>query len=117
MQKFEYRAPRYLVDLPVVLTLQEGSFSGRCKEISKDGMRMELLQPVTPGASGTVRVTYNEYSIELRVTVAHSGAKFDGLKFLFESDKDRSTVERLVSLLAASTSSQPDPAQVRKMLH
>lgn len=116
MQKFEYRTPRYLVDLPVVLTLQEGSFPGRCREISKDGMRVELLQPVAPESSGTVCVSYNDYSIELRVTVAHSGAKFDGLKFLFESDRDRSTVERLVSLLASSTS-HPGSAPVQKLLH
>jgi hypothetical protein len=116
MQKFEYRTPRYMVDLPVVLTLQEGKFAGRCKEISKHGMRVELLQPVAPEASGTVCISYNDYSIELRVTVAHSGAKSDGLKFLFESDRDRSAVERLVSLLAASTS-QAAPAPVQKLLH
>jgi hypothetical protein len=98
------------------LTLQEGTFAGRCKEISKDGMSVELLQPVAPEAIGTVSVSYNDYSIELRVTVAHTGAKSDGLRFLFESDRDRSTVERLVSLLAAATS-QSGSGPVQKLLH
>jgi hypothetical protein len=111
MQKFKYRTPRYSVDLPVRLSLGSTTFSGRCKEISKDGMRLELQQTLAPDCRGTVSLSYQSISLEIPVQVAHSGAH-DGLKFLFESDKERMAVARLVALLAAR-SSQSGPMLVR----
>jgi len=102
MQKFEYRTPRYIVDLPVFFRLREESIPGRCREISKEGMRIELQLPVAADTCGTVSLIYKDLSLELRVCVTHAEAEFKGLKFLFESDKDRNAVERLVALLAGS---------------
>jgi hypothetical protein len=100
MKRFEYRTPRFLVDLPILFTLPESSIAGRCIEIGKEGMKVELEQPVSLENCGTVSVTYQEVCLELRVSVAHSRADFYGLRFLFESDKDRTAVERLVALLS-----------------
>jgi PilZ domain len=102
MQKFEYRTPRYSVDLPVLFRLQDASISGRCREISRDGMRIELQHPVAAESCGTVFLSYKDLSLELRVCVTRSAAETQGLKFLFESDKDRGAVEQLVTLLARS---------------
>jgi hypothetical protein len=113
MQKFEYRSPRYVVDLPVLFKLPGGAIPGRCKEIGKEGMKVELEQPVAPGSSGAISINYREVSLELRVTVAHAASGFDGLKFLFESEKDRSGVERLVALLSAPSEPAPLPAPQR----
>jgi hypothetical protein len=112
MQKFEYRTPRYLVDLPVLFQMQDVSIPGRCREISKEGMRIELQHPVAAETCGTISLAYKDHSMELRVRVTRSAAETKGLKFLFESDKDRSAVERLVALLAGS-SGQPGPMLVR----
>jgi hypothetical protein len=112
MQKFEYRTPRYPVDLPVVFTLHDSSIHGRCKEIGKEGMRVQLQQPVPPDTCGTVSIAYKDVSLELRVCVAHAAAGYDGLKFLFESEKDRNAVERLVALLSGP-SGPPGPVLVR----
>ncbi len=112
MQKFEYRTPRYLVDLPVLFRLQEASIPGRCREISKEGMRIELEHPVAAETCGTVSLSYKDLSLELRVCVTRTEAETKGLKFLFESDKDRNAVERLVALLAGSTG-RPGPMLVR----
>lgn len=112
MQKFEYRTPRYQVDLPVVLTLESSSVPGRCREISKDGMRVELRQPVAADSCGSVSISYKELSLELPVCVTHSGPGHDGLKFVFAREEERSLVERLVALLASSTG-QPGPVLVR----
>ncbi len=112
MQKFEYRTPRYQVDLPVVLTLGSTSVSGRCSEISKEGMRVELHEPVALDTCGSVSISYKDLSLELPVCVMRSGAGHDGLKFIFASEKDRSLVDRLVALLAAATG-QPGPVLVR----
>jgi len=112
MQKFEYRTPRYTVDLPVVFRLQDTTLPGRCREISTEGMRIELQQPLAAETRGTVSLVYKDLSLELRVCVTHAAAEAKGLKFLFESDKDRGAVERLVALLAGS-SGHPGPVLVR----
>jgi|SRR5271168_3282918 len=112
MQKFEYRTPRYAVDLPIHFQWNELGISGRCKEISKDGMRVVFEQPVPVDTCGWVDISYKDIALELRCCVAHKGPDFDGLRFLFESDNDRGAVERLVALLSGP-SGPPGPVLVR----
>jgi hypothetical protein len=112
MQKFEYRTPRYTVDLPVQLNLAGSRIAGRCREISREGMAVEFSEPVEVDSRGTVSISYKNLMLELRVCVAHNSKKADGLRFLFETDEDRSSVERLVALLAGSPG-QHGPVLVR----
>lgn len=103
MQKFTYRVPRYQVDLPVQLTSGTSTLNGRCREISKDGMRVELGEPLPPDFSGMASLTYQNIALTLRVCVAHTGPERDGVKFVFDSQKERTAVARLVAVLAART--------------
>ena len=48
MQKFDYRYPRFAVDLPVRFTTQGSTLTGRCKDISHEGMRLELRRSPGP---------------------------------------------------------------------
>jgi hypothetical protein len=112
MQKFEYRTPRYQVDLPVLLQLKDTSVRGRCIEIGKEGMKVELESPVPLKTSGTVTLSYLEVSLELSVTVAHAGTEFSGLQFNFASEKDRAALENLVALLSRA-SGQAKPVLVK----
>lgn len=111
MQKFEYRSARYQVDLPVLLILKDESVAGRCKEISREGMKVEFRQPVAPKCCGTLRIGHRESSLELRACVARTGNGCDGLKFLFDSESERKALERLVALVAAPIA-QPGPILV-----
>lgn len=111
MQKFTYRAPRYAVDLPIELTTETSTLRGRCKEISKDGMRVELGEPLPPDFNGTASLSYQGIALRLRVSVAHTSAERDGVKFVFESQKERAEVARLVAVLAARTQT-PGPRLV-----
>lgn len=111
MQKFEYRSPRYKVDLPVLLILSDESVSGRCKEISREGMKVEFRQPVKRNCSGTLRIGTNESSLEVPACIARTGDQCDGVKFLFNSDKERRALERLVAIMATPTG-QPGPVLV-----
>ncbi len=112
MQKFEYRTPRYKVDLPVLLILADSRITGRCREISKEGMSVEFPEPLATDSAGTVSIRYRNLALELHVEVAHSGTRTDGLKFVFATDQDRADVERLVALVAGSTG-QRGPVLVR----
>lgn len=105
MQKFEYRSPRYPVDLPVLLILsKDESVSGRCKEISSEGMKVEFRQPVAQNSCGTLRIGRGDSVLEVRARVARIGPDCDGVKFLFCSERERKAVERLVALTVGPTS-------------
>jgi PilZ domain len=101
MQKFEYRAPRFAVDLPVQLTVEQSTLSGRCRNISKEGMRLEFRQPLPPDAHGTVILSCHDNPLELSVRVANSGETYDGVEFIYNSDSERDAVAHLVASLAA----------------
>jgi hypothetical protein len=104
MHKFTYRTPRYAVDFPVQLELENSVVAGRCTEISTDGMRLELRRPLAPGFCGRVFLAWHNIHLELRVRLAHASSGQDALRFVFESDKERATVAELVARLA-------DPAE------
>jgi hypothetical protein len=104
MLKFEYRSPRYPVDLPVALLLNdEESVAGRCMEISSEGMRVEFRRPVAHNSCGTLRIGRGDSFLEVRARVARIGDGTDGVKFLFASESQRKAMERLVALTATPT--------------
>lgn len=112
MRKFSYRTPRYAVDFPVQLTLGEAVIAGRCKEISTEGVQLELRQPLPRDFSGVVLLAWQEVHLELQVRVAHSGSRQDALRFVFESEKERMAVEDLVARLADPAAAGDPPGLV-----
>jgi hypothetical protein len=108
MQKFEYRAPRFPVDLPVQFTVGDLTLTGRCKEISQEGMTLELRQPLTLNSSGTVSFHYREQTIQIRARVAHVAKTHCGLEFLCESETERSALAHLIASLTPAQS-RPGP--------
>ncbi|WP_414648604.1 PilZ domain-containing protein [Edaphobacter sp.] len=113
MQKFEYRTPRYPVDLPVLLILKDGSVTGQCREISSEGMKVEFHQPVPTNGCGTLRIGHSGSFLEVRARVARTGLGDDGVKFLFGSERERKALQRLVAQTAAPTG-QRGPVLVRQ---
>ena len=103
MHKFEYRAPRFNVDLAIKLNVQQTTLQGRCRNISKEGMRLELCQPLPADARGTLLMTYRDQPIEINIRVAHRGATHDGVEFIYQSDGERLAVTHLVASLSAPT--------------
>jgi hypothetical protein len=101
MQKFEYRTPRFPVDFPVQFTVGNLTATGRCREISRAGMILELEQPHPVNTRGTVIVSHQDRTIELQVRVAHTGPTHDGLEFLYGSDTERAEMAQMVASLAA----------------
>ncbi len=115
MHKFTYRTPRYAVDFPVQLMRDDAVVAGRCREISTEGMRLELRRPLPAGFSGVVSLAWRKLHIELRVRLAHSGGGQDALRFVFDSDTERAAVAELVARLAdpAEPADQPGLVLVR----
>jgi hypothetical protein len=99
MQKFDYRSPRFSVDIPVQLTIGKATLTVRCRDISKEGMRLELPQPLPSDACGTVSMSYQNRTLELNVRVAHAGATQGGMEFLYTSEGERDAVAQLLASL------------------
>jgi hypothetical protein len=102
MQKFEYRSPRFTVDLPIQFTFEQSTLPGRCRDISNEGMRLELRQPLPADARGTVFLSCGDRPLQLSVRVAHTGVAHDGVEFVYQSDHERGAVARLVASLAVA---------------
>ena len=101
MQKFDYRAPRFAVDFPVRLTMQDSLHFARCRDISENGMRLEIRDPFPPDSCGEVAFDYQGIVFELRVRVMHAGIAHDGLTFVYESDDQRTEILNLISRFAS----------------
>ena len=102
MQKFEYRAPRFAVDLQAQFTIEDLTVTTRCREISEGGMTLELTSLLPPDALGIVSVNYNGRNVELQARVVHAGTRHCGLEFIYESEDERRNMARFVEFLAVT---------------
>ncbi len=99
MRKFDYRSPRFPVDLMVRLTIEGSTLIARCIEIGREGMRLEVHQPLPPDALGTVCVEYRDLMLELKVRLAHAGKTHGGVEFIYRSDAEKKAVAHLIGSL------------------
>jgi hypothetical protein len=100
MQRFEYRGARFSVDLPVQFTERNITLAGRCTEISKEGLKLELTAPLQSDSCGKVTMSHQGRTLEFRVRVVHAGAKQCGLEFIYSSEAEQTAVAHLVESLA-----------------
>jgi hypothetical protein len=112
MHRFEYRTPRFPVDFPLQFTVDNVVLSGRCMEISEEGLAMRFRQPATLDALGVLALTHQGQTLEIRARVAHIEGTHAGLEFLCNSESERSAVARLTAALAESQS-RPGPVLLR----
>ena len=102
MRKFDYRAPRFAVDLPVRLTLLESTQFGRCTEISTEGMKLDMRDAALRRCRRCGSRYVSECQPRSPVRVAHCGAGCDGVQFVYGSDEERDEVIRFIALLATA---------------
>ncbi len=101
MHRFEYRNPRFAVDLPAQFCVLDELLAGRCTDIGIKGMRLDLPHNVVSGCKGTVVLHYQNQTIDLKVVVARVGAMYCGLEFVCDSHTAQSSVAHLVAKLTA----------------
>jgi hypothetical protein len=104
MQRFEYRGARFSVDLPVQFTERSRTRAGRCTEISKEGLKLEMEEPLESNSCGKVFMCYQGRALEFRARVVHVGAKYCGLEFIYSSAMEQDSVAQLVESLAVPQS-------------
>jgi hypothetical protein len=99
MQRFEYRGARFPVDILVDFIVKNTTIAGRCTEISKEGMKLELRQPVARDSGGKVSMRFQGRKLEFSVRVVHSDLTNCGVEFLNASESDQIALAQLVELL------------------
>jgi hypothetical protein len=107
MQRFGYRNPRYPVDFPVRLTICLSVETVRCRNISVDGMKLQVREPLMPHTRGRVSFEFDEMSFDLCVRVAHCGSSWSGLKFLYESNDQKNAILELIARLSTAAGLVP----------
>ena len=112
MQRFEYRGARFSVDLPVQFTEENITMPGRCTEISKEGLKLDLGEPLQSDSSGTVSMCFQGRTLEFRVRVVHVGARHCGMEFIYSSNAEQLAVATLVESLAV-TNTRPGPVLLK----
>jgi hypothetical protein len=100
LQKFDYRYPRFAVDLPARLITQDSTRIGRCVDIGKEGLKLELDQALLPQDCGTLSLFCRGHIFELRVRVAQAGASQGRMEFIYSCDSERAVVQDLLTSLA-----------------
>ncbi len=100
MHKFDYRSPRFAVDLPIEFTVQTTTLLARCIEISNEGMKLELYEPCPLHARGIVSIRHRDGLLELEARVAHVGDTHGGMVFIYKSDRERNAVAQLIAALS-----------------
>lgn len=99
MQRFEYRGARFSVDLPVQFKERNTTLQGRCTEISKEGMKLDLGEPLQSDACGMVFVSFQGRTLEFCVRVVHVGAQYCGMEFVYSTKAEQIAVANLVESL------------------
>lgn len=118
MRNFDYRAPRFPVDLHVQLEVANVVQTGRCTEIGFGGMRLVSLDPPPADVTAIIQFNYRGMFLKIPARVVHQDAGGIGMQFLWKSDKQKEGVAQLIDLLsgAAEYSGQSDalPSQLHE---
>lgn len=69
-------------------------------------MRLEATEPLPAGAVGVIALKYGHISLEVPVCIMHTAGIQDGLRFEFESERQRAAVAELVGILGNGPSGQ-----------
>jgi PilZ domain len=101
MQRFEYRNPRFSVDLPAQFSVARGALAGRCTDIGIKGMKLDLPDHVIAGCQGIVLLHHQNQTIELMARVARIGPMHCGLEFVGDSQAEQSAIVQLLAKLTA----------------
>lgn len=100
MRSFDYRAPRFPVDLPVQLVVENVVQTGRCTEIGFGGMRLDSPSLLSAEINPVIQISYRDVFLEIPVRVVHQDAGGKGMQFLWETDEQKQGVTRLIDILS-----------------
>ena len=99
MRTFDFRSPRFSVDLPVHVIVGDRVQPARCTEICCGGMRLETAEPMSIDLRAIIQFAYRGVSFDIPARVVHHTGESQGVQFLCDTDLRRENVARLIGLL------------------
>lgn len=100
MRNFQYRAPRFPVDLPVYLTQGDSTQLTRCREISVDGMKLDLMGASFPFSCGFIQLGDGTSSLKIPFRVHSRAIDSIGVMFQNEPGEPSEALSRFVASLS-----------------
>jgi len=100
MRSFQYRAPRFPVDLPVHVTQGGSTQLARCREISVDGMKLDLSGTTFPFSCGFIQLGDGISSLKIPFRVRSRANDSIGVMFQNESSEQSDALCRLIASLS-----------------
>lgn len=100
MRSFQYRAPRFSVDLPVYVTQGGSTQLTRCREISVDGMRLDLSGASFPLSCGFIQLGDGISSLKIPFQVRFRETDSIGVMFENQSSEQSEAFCRLIASLS-----------------
>jgi hypothetical protein len=105
MRKLQYRAPRIPVDLPVRVTQGDLAQMMRCRDLSVDGMKLDLNGASFPYSSGSIQLMDGTSSLELSFQVRSRAVDSIGIVFHDKSIEQSEALSRLIASLSRRNAS------------
>ncbi len=96
LQKFRYRAPRFVTAFPIELIFKDVGIDGSCYDISADGIRAELTRAVDVGDRGVLVLKPGRSIFALEACVTHTEDLEAGIRFLFETPEEQAAIRKLL---------------------
>ena len=100
MRSFQYRAPRFRVDLPVHVTQGDSTQLTRCREISVNGMKLDLGEASFPFSCGFIQLGDGVSSPKIPFQVCSRAIDSIGVMFQNESSAQSEALCRLIASLS-----------------
>ena len=94
------RSPRYDVDLPIEIEWGSAVMAGRVRDLSLNGMRVELLDALWVGAQFSARILLDP-PVALDCVVRRSALGKMGVSFVPADESARTRMESFISGLAS----------------
>jgi PilZ domain. len=101
MRKFGYRAPRFHVDFHIRLSQGGATQVAVCKEISTLGMKLEFERPLIANSLAVAHLSIEEMKVSIPCQITSSDMDAGGLRFIYESEQQKSIINEMVALLTA----------------
>ena len=99
MRTFDFRTPRFTVDFPVRVVVQDSVQTARCAEICCGGMRLVTSTPMVVDLPVTIQFTYRGVCLDIPARVVHDTGESQGVQFLCDTGQQREDIARLIGLL------------------
>jgi len=100
MRRFQYRAPRFPVDLPVYLTQGGSTQLTRCREVSVDGMKLDLMGASFPFSCGFMQLGDGISSLKIPFRVGSRAIDSICVMFQSESTEESEALCRFIASLS-----------------